>query len=113
LFLIKWHGWDSSANTWEPERNILDKLLIQNYFKRLNRHKNAPKKPKPPTRKSLPKNSAKKLDGEPNDDDEDEYDFKEDNELYTNDETTFTSAESSDDDDQQQTKSKASPSRLG
>ena len=32
-FLVKWLGFPSSQNTWEPVMNILDKCLIANFYK--------------------------------------------------------------------------------
>lgn len=37
FFLIKWHGWDDSNNTWEPRKNILDTRLIDVFFKNLKK----------------------------------------------------------------------------
>ena len=31
LYLVKWKNWSSKANTWEPEENILDPRLLQNF----------------------------------------------------------------------------------
>ena len=34
-YLVKWKGWSSKFNTWEPEKNILDPRLIYQYEKRV------------------------------------------------------------------------------
>ncbi len=31
LYLIKWHGWPETHNSWEPTQNIIDKKLIRTY----------------------------------------------------------------------------------
>ena len=30
-YLVKWKDYPSSNNTWEPEKNIIDKRLIETY----------------------------------------------------------------------------------
>ena len=30
-YLVKWKDWSSKYNSWEPEKNIFDKKLIQNF----------------------------------------------------------------------------------
>ena len=32
-YLVKWEGYDDSANTWEPEENFEDISVIQEYSK--------------------------------------------------------------------------------
>uniref|UniRef100_A0A914GUC1 Chromo domain-containing protein n=1 Tax=Globodera rostochiensis TaxID=31243 RepID=A0A914GUC1_GLORO len=34
-FLVKWKGWNSKHNTWEPRANILDERLIQEFEQRM------------------------------------------------------------------------------
>lgn len=37
-YLVKWKGWSPKYSTWEPEENILDARLIDQYEKRLANH---------------------------------------------------------------------------
>ena len=39
-YLVKWKGFTSKDNTWEPEENILDSRLIDNYVNCAGKGKN-------------------------------------------------------------------------
>ncbi|CAL8082790.1 unnamed protein product [Calicophoron daubneyi] len=38
-YLVKWKDWSEAHNTWEPEKNILDKRLIDSFLRREKRKK--------------------------------------------------------------------------
>lgn len=48
-FYIKWKGYSTRFNTWEPEENILDQRLIEMFYAQQNRKDgDAPTSPPPP-----------------------------------------------------------------
>ena len=38
-YFVKWKGYSSKSNTWEPKENILDPLLIQNFKEKMKKDK--------------------------------------------------------------------------
>lgn len=34
LYLVKWKGYSEAEKTWEPEKNILDRYLIEDFDRR-------------------------------------------------------------------------------
>ncbi|CAG0884409.1 unnamed protein product [Cyprideis torosa] len=54
-YLVKWKGWSSKHNTWEPEDNILDKRLIEQFEEddlKTGRGKQK-KRGRPPTKRAI------------------------------------------------------------
>ena len=41
-YLCKWEGWSDEYNSWEPEANILDELLIEDYLRRTGKERPEP-----------------------------------------------------------------------
>ncbi|KAF7258967.1 hypothetical protein EG68_03965 [Paragonimus skrjabini miyazakii] len=54
-YLVKWKNWTEENNTWEPEKNILDKSLIESFIRKRKKSKNR-RKPNPsvPSTSDLP-----------------------------------------------------------
>lgn len=82
-YLVKWKGWSSKYNTWEPEDNILDPRLIHQYERKLVfQQMSGANKPGPknkPGRKPKDKTAAtdeKKKNNEESDDTNSEDDKK-------------------------------------
>merc|ERR1712020_803582 len=68
-YLVKWQGWGPKYSTWEPEENILDARLIDQFNEKqelITAHHNGPKGPKgggsTKLKKPTEKPSTKKLE---------------------------------------------------
>ncbi|XP_005108393.1 chromobox protein homolog 8 [Aplysia californica] len=75
-YLVKWKGWSIKYNTWEPEENILDHRLIEQ-FKRETGGGGGKRGPKPKKMK-LQENTDDTAEGSSEDDEEDASDDDDD-----------------------------------
>ncbi|KAH1017209.1 polycomb group protein Pc [Dendroctonus ponderosae] len=62
-YYVKWKGWSQKHNTWEPEENILDSRLIQQ-FEHSHKGEGAKRGPKKKEKKGPPKDIETEDEGE-------------------------------------------------
>lgn len=62
-YYVKWKGWSQKYNTWEPEENILDSRLIQQ-FEHSHKYEGAKRGPKKKEKKGPPKDIETEDEGE-------------------------------------------------
>ncbi|KAH9496100.1 hypothetical protein Btru_012741 [Bulinus truncatus] len=87
-YFVKWKGWSIKYNTWEPEENILDHRLIEQ-FKRESSG-GCKRGPKPKKKfQGLAENTSNNTDGDEDEDDDDEEDVS----NSTDDDSTGSSDE--------------------
>ena len=58
-YLVKWKGYSSSANTWEPKKNLFDPRLIQQFLAKMKEKPKPPPEGKKRDRKSTSKEQQK------------------------------------------------------
>lgn len=54
-YYVKWKGWSQRHNTWEPEENILDRRLIEQFEQSQRSEGGSKRGPKKKEKKEVPK----------------------------------------------------------
>ncbi|ELT97418.1 hypothetical protein CAPTEDRAFT_221925 [Capitella teleta] len=73
-YFVKWKGWSTKYNTWEPEKNILDRRLVEAFLEESD-----DVRPYPGKKRGRKPNRLKQTQNDSDDDDDDdESDFSDD-----------------------------------